>query len=205
LKEPLVDDIQALKREMVQACKDAYALRLLAGTSGNLSVRLGDEDEMLITPGSLRYGSMEDADIVRMRFDGTVLEGARAPSSEWRMHAVVYERMAEARSVFHTHSPYATAFATLRVGVPYVLVEMGPFLGGPLPCARLEKPGTRELGLSAVEHLAAGSRACLLASHGVLAVGKNLAQAFLRAEYAEDAARIYHLALQAGEPAVLQA
>jgi len=86
-----------------------------------------------------------------------------------------------------------------------VLIEMGPFLGGALPCARLEKPGTRELGLSAIEKLSGGAHACLLASHGVIAVGNSLAQSYIRAEYVEDAARIYHLALQVGEPVVLLA
>jgi len=198
-----VDDIKARRNEMVRICRDAYAERLFAGTSGNLSLRLESTDEMLITPTSIRYDQMLAEDIVRMKLDGTVLEGQRAPSSEWRMHAVIYEKLGHVLSVFHTHSPYATAFAANRKGIPFILIEMGPFLGGKLPCARFEKPGTRELGLSAVEFLSKGSNACLLASHGVIAVGKSLAQSYIRAEYVEDAAKIYHLALQSGEPVVL--
>jgi L-ribulose-5-phosphate 4-epimerase len=203
VKEPGVHDLKALRNEMVRICREAYAERLFAGTSGNLSLLLEGTDEMLITPTSIRYDVMGDMDIVHMKLDGTVLEGTRAPSSEWRMHAVLYEKLDHVFSVFHTHSPYATAFAANRKDIPFILIEMGPFLGGKLPCARFEKPGTRELGLSAVEFLSAGSHACLLASHGVIAVGKSLAQSFIRAEYVEDAARIYHLALQAGEPVVL--
>lgn len=198
-----MDDMRARRSEMVRICRDAFAGKLFAGTSGNLSLRLEGTDEMLITPTSVRYDGMTGDDIVRMRLDGTVLEGRHQPSSEWRMHAVIYEKMVEVNSVFHTHSPYATAFAANRATIPYVLIEMGPFLGGRLPCARLEKPGTRELGLSAIEQLSKGSHACLLASHGVIAVGKDLAQSFIRAEYVEDAAKIYHLALQVGDPAVL--
>jgi len=198
-----VDDIRSLRSEMVRVCRDAYAEGLFAGTSGNLSLRLGATDEMLITPTGLRYDVMMSDDIVHMRLDGTVLEGARAPSSEWRMHAVLYEKLDNVFSVFHTHSPYATACAANRKNIPFFLIEMGPFLGGSITCARFENPGTRELGLSAVEILSGGSNACLLASHGVVAVGRSLAESFIRAEYVEDAARIYNLALQTGEPVII--
>jgi len=198
-----VEDISSLRNEMVRICREAYAERLFAGTSGNLSLRLKDTDEMLITPTGLRYDVMMGEDIVHMRLDGTVLEGVRLPSSEWQMHAVLYEMLDDVLSVFHTHSPYATSCAANRKDIPFFLIEMGPFLGGKIKCARFEKPGTRELGLAAVEMLSRGSNACLLASHGVVAIGRNLAESFIRAEYAEDAARIYSLALQTGEPVII--
>ena len=81
--------------------------------------------------------------------------------------------------------------------------SMRPFLGGEVACARFEKPGTRELGMTAVEELNKGKNACLLANHGVIAVGETLAKARIRAEYVEDAATIYHRALQVGKPILL--
>lgn len=201
-KEILMDE-QALRTEMVRICREAYAERLFAGTSGNLSVRLGD-DTMLVTPTSMRYDQMKPEDIVRMQLDGTRVPGSRDPSSEWRMHAVIFEKRTEVMAVFHTHSPYATSFAANRVDLPFILIEMGPFLGGAVPCAGYERPGTRELGLSALDAMTGGAKACLMASHGVLAIGTTLEQAFIRAEYVEDAAKIYHLALQTGSPVILQ-
>jgi ribulose-5-phosphate 4-epimerase/fuculose-1-phosphate aldolase len=67
----------------------------------------------------------------------------------------------------------------------------------------MEKPGSRELGLSAIEELKKGRNACLLANHGVVAVGGDLAQSYIRAEYVEDAAKIYHHALQVAEPVII--
>jgi L-ribulose-5-phosphate 4-epimerase len=197
------DDIGRLRDEMVKVCKSAFGKGLFAGTSGNLSVLLKDKGEMLITPTSVRYESMTGDDIVWMKLDGTILGGKHRPSSEWQMHAVVYEQCPQAGSVFHTHSPYATAFAVIRQTIPLVLIEMRPFLGGELDCARFEKPGTRELGLSAIEVFNRGRTACLLASHGVLTIGGDLAQSYIRAEYVEDAANIYHKALQVGTPVIL--
>lgn len=198
-------DIMTLRYQMVEICQKAFDQRLFAGTSGNLSVYLREEDLMLITPTCVRYETMTAEDIVCVKLDGTVIEGKYAPSSEWRMHAAVYEKMGEVNAVFHTHSPYATSFAVVKKPIPYILIEMAPFLGGDVPCAEFATPGSRELGLSAIRALTEHQRnGCLLASHGVLTVGTDLPQAFIRAEYVEDAAKIYHYALQVGEPVILK-
>jgi L-ribulose-5-phosphate 4-epimerase len=198
-----MSNYQELKEQMVDVCRNAFNNKLFAGTSGNLSVYLREEARMLITPTCVRYETMTADDIVVMNTDGTMVEGKYRPSSEWPMHGVIYEQCAEVNSVFHTHSPYATSFAVVRQAIPLILIEMMPFLGGEVYCARMEKPGSRELGLSAIEELKKGRNACLLANHGVVAVGGSLAQSYIRAEYVEDAAKIYHHALQVAEPVII--
>jgi ribulose-5-phosphate 4-epimerase/fuculose-1-phosphate aldolase len=47
---------------------------------------------MLITPTCVRYETMTADDIVAMNTDGTMVEGKYQPSSEWRMHGVIYEQ-----------------------------------------------------------------------------------------------------------------
>ena len=64
--------------------------------------------------------------------------------------------------------------------------------------AEFALPGTESVGEEAVKALA-GRNACLMANHGVLAVGTTLEQAHIRAVYVEDAAKIYSLALSNGE------
>lgn len=198
-----MDSLFELKNEIVDVCKSAFNNKLFAGTSGNLSIYLREKGVILITPTSVRYETMKADDIVVITIEGEILEGSHKASSEWPMHTVVYEKHNEINAIFHTHSPFATAFATVRQSIPLVLVEMIPFLGGSVHCAKFEKPGTRELGLAALEELKEGRHACLLANHGVVAVGNDLAQAHIRAEYVEDAAMIYHHALQIAEPVVL--
>ncbi|MBO4991871.1 MAG: class II aldolase/adducin family protein [Firmicutes bacterium] len=196
---------EALRNEMVQICRDSFEQGLFAGTSGNLSVYVDADEVMLCTPTSVRYETMKPEDIVALKLDGTILEGHYKPTSEWQMHAEIYRQMPHIGAVFHTHSPYATSFAVVNKKIPYILIEMAPFLGGDVPCARFALPGTRELGVSAVEALTeSGRNGCLLANHGVLAIGDNLAQARIRAEYVEDAAKIYHHALQVGTPTILE-
>ena len=196
-------DMQVFKQEIVDKSLQAFRAGLFAGTSGNMSVYLKDEDLMLITPTSVRYETMTAEDIVAVRLDGTIVEGRHQPSSEWRMHAEIYKAYPDTGAVFHTHSPHATAFAVNRTGIPAVLIEAYFFLGGDIRCADYATPGTPEVGIHAAKVL--GDRSgCLLANHGVLAVGKDLSRAYLNAEYIEDMAKIYILAKQVGQPVVLE-
>lgn len=186
------------REQLLMMSRKAYGEALFAGTSGNLSVYDRKEGLMLITPSSVPYETMEAEDLVLMRLDGEVIEGTNRPSSEWRMHAVVYQNKEEVSSILHTHSPYATSFAVNKQEIPVILIEMVPFLGGNVPVAEFALPGTDEVGEAAVKALQERN-ACLMTNHGVLAVGMTIEQAHIRAVYAEDAAKIYSLALSNGE------
>ncbi len=188
------------RQALVDCARQAYAEGLFSGTSGNLSVRT--DRGMLITPTSVRYETLSPEDIVHMRLDGAVLEGRFAPSSEWRMHAEIYARFPAVGAIVHTHSPHATAFAAAGKPIPESLIEMRFFLGGEVPCAAYAPAGTREVGLRCCEVLS-GRGGCLMANHGALAVGRDLDEALLRAEYIEDSAKITLLSMQLGGPVPL--
>ena len=190
------------KIALVEAAQSAFRQGLFSGTSGNLSSLDRAAGRMYITPTSVRYEGLQAEQIVVMRLDGTVLEGGE-PSSEWQLHACLYKHLEAVNAVVHTHSPYATAFAVVRRSIPAVLIEMLYHLGGEVPCAPYATPGTRAVGEGAWQVMRNGAKACLLANHGIVAVGEDLAEAYLRAEYVEAGARIYTLANTLGEPAVL--
>lgn len=191
-------NISDSKKQVLEYAQRCMRQGLIAGTSGNLSL-LSDAGEIVITPSGVDYMTMTEADIMVINLDGGILEGPHKPSSEWPMHAVVYKSDPAIRSIVHTHSPYATAFAVINEPIPVVLVEMVFFLGGDIRVAPLAVQGTEEVGLGCVEALK-GRGACLLQNHGAVTVGKNLPQAFIRTEYAEDAAKIYHMAKAVGTP-----
>lgn len=189
--------IQEMRQEVCAWAKRCYAEKLFAGTSGNLSVYDPERAVMVITPTSVAYEGIQPEDMVVLRPDGEVVEGRYAPSSEWRMHAAVYEARPDILAQIHTHSPYATAFAVNNRGIPAILIEMAAFLGGDVPLAKYAAPGTRGVGDEAVRVLE-DRGGCLLANHGVLAVGESLERAHLRAVYIEDAARICSIAMSNG-------
>lgn len=189
--------IQEMKQAVCDWSKQSYAEKLFAGTSGNLSVYDREQEVMVITPTSVAYETITPEDMVVLRLDGEVLEGKYRPSSEWRMHAAVYEAKPEVSAIIHTHSPYATAFAVNNRNIPTILIEMVPFLGGDVPLAKFAIPGTKAVGEEAVKVLAERT-GCLLANHGVLTVGDSLERAHIRAVYVEDAAKICSIAMGHG-------
>jgi L-ribulose-5-phosphate 4-epimerase len=186
-----------IKLNLLQMTRLSYQQALFAGTSGNLSVYDHETGIMAITPSSIAYETMGVDDIMLMKLDGEIIEGNNKPSSEWRMHAVIYKNRTDIKAIIHTHSPYATSFAVNDETIPIVLIEMVPFLGGEVSVARFALPGTDNVGLEALKALEE-SNACLLANHGVLAIGDTLERAHIRAVYVEDAARIYSLAKSNG-------
>lgn len=186
-----------IRRELICTARQAYADRLFAATSGNLSIFDRSEGKIYITPGSFPYEQMTEADAMVIDLDGNVLQGAHHPSSEWRLHTAVYRAYPEVNAVVHTHSPYATSFAINRTPIPAVLYEMVFFLGGDIPVARGAIPGTPEVGEYCAEALK-DRFGCLMANHGALAVGDTLARAYTRAVYIEDAAKACALAMTHG-------
>ncbi|MCD7966257.1 MAG: class II aldolase/adducin family protein [Clostridiaceae bacterium] len=190
------------KREVVAAAKKAYKQKLMAGTSGNMSIYCPEERLILITPSGYDYEIMEEKDIVVIDLAGNVVEGIHKPSSEWRMHAEIYKEVPEVRALVHTHSPYATSFAVVHQEIPLVLIEMALFLKGSVEVSPFAAQGSAEVGKNAVPILKRKT-ACLMANHGALAAGGSISEAYMNSVYLEDAARIYHMACCVGRPVVI--
>lgn len=191
------------KELLLQVTKQAYADKMFAATSGNLSIYDRESGRMYITPGSYPYEIMTVEDVMVIDLDGNILDGPHKPSSEWRMHAAVYRAKPDVNAVVHTHSPFATAFAINNMEIPPILYELIYFLGGNVRVAEGAIPGTPEVGENCVKVLD-NRNGCLMGNHGALAVGKDLPAAYTRAVYIEDAAKAYSIALGHGPVRVLE-
>lgn len=192
-----------IKEKLIEVTKRAYADKMFAATSGNLSLYDRENGRMYITPSSYPYELMTAEDVMVIGLDGHILEGPHKPSSEWRMHAAIYRSDDTVNAIVHTHSPYATAFAINHMPIPVVLYEIVYFLGGDIPLAEGAIPGTDAVGENAVKVLK-DRYGCLMANHGALAVGDTLERAYTRAVYIEDAAKAYSLALSHGPVTVIE-
>lgn len=190
------------KKLLVAYGKKLLDKKLVAGTSGNLSLR-GQADDIYITPSGMNYLEITEDDIVKINFMGEILEGDKKPSSEWMMHVEIYKNYPKYNAIVHTHSPIATAFAVSRKKIPLILIEMKPFLGGEIEVAPFKPSGSLELAKSLIPYLKK-SNSCLLANHGVVSCGKDIESAFLSVEYVEDAAKIYYYSLNIGEPKIIE-
>jgi L-fuculose-phosphate aldolase len=190
---------RGLRVRLVAAARRMSAQGLSHGKSGNVSAR--SASGFVITPSGKSYETMGVADLVSVDAQGNA-EGPAKPSSEWRLHRDLYARHADAGAVVHTHSPHATALACLRRPIPPFHYEVAFAGGRDIRCSGYATFGTQELSDVALAALE-GRRACLLANHGVVAYGATLEEALGLAEKVEALARTYCIALQAGEPALL--
>ncbi|WP_438294519.1 class II aldolase/adducin family protein [Streptomyces sp. HUAS TT7] len=167
------------------ACRTA-AQGLVVGTSGNVSVRVGEL--VLVTPTGVPYDRLGPADTVAVDLEGRQVMGTLRPTSEIPMHLAVY-RNTEARAVVHTHAVHATAVSTLVTELPLVHY-MAAALGGPVRVAPYALYGSEELAENMLRALE-GRTGCLLQNHGAVTYGTGLAQAYDRTAQLEWMCRLW--------------
>lgn len=170
--------------------------QILAGSGGNLSIRLNHE-RILITRSGAVKGRMDEHDIVEVDPAGRKTGGKGEPTSEMLMHLFVYRERPDIMACVHAHPPYATAFAV--AGVPLsadVLPEVVVYVGE-IPLTPYAAPGTDEVPNSLAPYIERHN-AFLLANHGLLTIGKTMEEALNRHETVEQFARIMTVARQLG-------
>ena len=164
---------------------------------------------MLISPSATPYAQMTpemiaSIDLARDQFgaDDCAWEGPRQPSTEWRMHGLLMQHRPDVTAIVHAHPPFCTTLAILRRQIPACHYMIAAFGGMDVRCAGYATFGTPELAHLALTALE-DRTACLLANHGMIALGQGIEQAMWRAVELETIARQYHQALQIGEPVLL--
>jgi L-fuculose-phosphate aldolase len=194
-----------VRRAIVETVRWLMARGLYAGTSGNVSAR--SAGAMLITPTGVPCDEIDAASmaVVPLAGGAAAARGPLAPSTEWRIHRDIYRSHPDVGAVVHTHSTFATALACLRRPIPafhYMVAKAG---AGDIRCARYATYGTAALSRNALAALRGGRRACLLANHGLLALGADPASARALAEEIEALCAQYIHARAAGSPVILPA
>ena len=180
---------------LVEVMRKLEADGLNRAAAGNASVRTAKG--FLVTPTGVVPGDLQAEQMVEMTLAGEVLDATWRPSSEWRFHRDIYASRPDVGAVVHVHSTYATAQACTREGIPpfhYMIAAGG---GADIRCAPYATFGTQALSDAAIAALH-DRRACLLANHGLIAVGPTLARALRTVVEVEELARQYLLASQTG-------
>lgn len=179
----------------------AAAQGLSHGKSGNLSVRV--DEGFLITPTGVANDDLTAEKIVLIDHAGEVADDQLLPSSEWRFHHDLYvQGHDDINAIVHSHSTYATVLACHQKEIPafhYMIAEAG---GDSIRCAEYATFGTQQLSDNIIVAIK-NRKACLMANHGMLAVGVDLASTVYLASQVEELSKQYVLALQIGEPVLL--
>lgn len=187
---------ESARREICDVCHLLYERGYVVSNDGNVSLRVG-ENRILITPSGVGKGRMTEDMLVLCDLDGNVLAGDRHPSSESRMHLMIYRERADVGAVVHAHPPMSTAFAICRKPLKErYLAEMVVGLGE-VPVTEFAMLSTEEVPNS-VKPFVQDHSAVLLANHGALTWGPSLLSAFDRMETVEQTAKVYYYVSRLG-------
>lgn len=175
--------------------------QLVAWTSGNISARDPETNLVVIKPSGIKFPDLTPENMVVVDINGKIVEGEFKASSDTASHCYIYRHMPEVNGIVHTHSRYATAFATHGRAIPCITTAMSDEFGGPIPCGGFALIGGEEIGQVVVETLRdSRSPACLLQSHGVFTVGATAEKAVKAAVMTEDNAAIAWASYLMGTP-----
>jgi L-fuculose-phosphate aldolase len=191
---------QALRAKLVWAMRQLSDKGMNPGTSGNESVRYGDG--MLITPSGVPPERITPESIVRLDADGRPEPGSLKPSTESQMHLGIYRQRPEANGVVHCHSRHATILACAGRTIPslhYMVGVSGKTTIPLCPYAVFGSQALADLVLATLD----GGNACLMANHGLIALGRDLERALMTAEQVEEQAAVYWGTLLIGGPKLL--
>ncbi len=165
-------------------------LGYFVGTWGNISVRL--EDGLLVTPSRMAYDDITADDLVVVGWEGGVLRGSRLPTSEFELHRQILRKRPDLGALIHSHSPWASVCACAGRAIPVLADDMAEVIGGEVRCAPHAPAGRhRELANAAAETIGPDAWAVLLGNHGVVAGGRDLAEAVVASQFVEKAALIF--------------
>ncbi len=184
------------RESLLKSMQTLQELGLNRGTSGNASVR--QDSGFIVTPSGMAIRDMTGTHMVEMNMEGEAISAGK-PSSEWRFHRDIYLARPEINAVVHTHSMFATTLACLQKEIPpfhYMIAIAG---GSNVRCSEYKLFGTQALSDAAIMALR-DRKACLLAKHGMIAIGSNLQQAMDIAIEVEGLCEQYWRALQISTP-----
>lgn len=187
---------EQLRLEICQVCHWLYDRGYVVSNDGNVSART-PRNTVLITPSGVGKGRMEPHMLVETDLEGHILSGDRHPSSEGKMHWMVYREREDVMAVVHAHPPISTAFAICRRPLKErYLAELIVGLGE-VPVTEFAMLSTDEVPDS-VRPFVRDHSAVLLANHGALTWGPSLLSAFDRLEVVEQTAKVYYYVNQMG-------
>ena len=197
----LTATVARLRREVAELHGELTRNGLVVWTAGNVSARVPGHELMVIKPSGVSYDELTPGSMVVTDLHGVLVEGEHAPSSDTDAQAYVYRHLPHVGGVVHTHSTYATAWASRGEPIPCALTMQADEFGGEIPVGPFALIGDDSIGRGIVETLRGSrSRAVLMAGHGPFTVGRDARDAVKAAVMLEDVARTVHVSRQLGAP-----
>ena len=178
--------LESLKKEIIEYGMRAGEKNFTPGISGNISAKC--ENQVIITASGSANGYLSEGDFSVIDFDGNVVTGNEKPSTEKFLHIEYYKQRPDINCVFHTHSPYLTAYASAGIPLDMNVSPEIIYCFGKIPVAEYALPGSVELVENTSKYFKEYD-VILMKNHGVIIAGKNVKDAYLKLELVEAYAK----------------
>ncbi len=170
----------AERQQVAETCRQLSEQRLVVGTAGNVSLRVGDH--VIISPSGVDYTTLSADQIGVHDLDGAPVAAPLAPSSELPLHLAIY-RDFDHTAIVHTHAVASTALSVVVGEVPVTHYYTALF-GGPVRVAPYATFGTQQLAANVAAALV-DRTAALMGNHGAVLVGTSVATLLAQVAYLE--------------------
>ncbi len=178
-----------LKQEIISAGLQLLQKGLVSRTFGNISIRLNNE-QMLITPSGRKYDDLRLSDIVAVNIHSGRFAGKIHPSSEYKLHAAIYENRPEINAVIHTHQQNASTISVARKTLPSILDDQAQLIGEDVRVAEYADSSSDKLVENVVRAIE-NRMAAMMANHGAICIGRDIEEAFVVSQVLEKAAKAF--------------
>jgi L-ribulose-5-phosphate 4-epimerase len=169
------------------------------GSGGNISMRIGRQRILAITPSDRSYWNMIPDDICVMDFDLKLLEGQFLPSKEAAMHIGIYRHRSDVSAIVHTHQTYASILGVIGESIPPLFDEETKAFGPLVETVPYAISGSQDLINNVIKKLSNHCHCYILQNHGALNLGRDLDHAWKNTELLEKVSKIYYAALLTGK------
>ncbi len=190
-----MSEYQPYKQQVVETCHILLERGYLKATEGNISTRVKGQNLFAITPSNYDYAKMKADDICILDYETKHIESKMKPSIESGMHAGVYQARQDVHAIIHTHQPYASALALIKMPIPALFDEQVRFLGRSVNIIPYAPSGTGFLKNAVKSRIKNGNNAYILQNHGVLVFGGDMEHAIHNMSLLEKCALTYLLTI----------
>ena len=187
----MADPIEQLKIELLACARRAYTLGLQTGNGGNLSARLAGTEQVVIKGSGTSFGECAVDNLVTVNLAGEIIEGRGKPSREIRTHLAIYRLRPDVHGIFHSHSPWAIAYAEDADEIQPLALHARSKLGV-IPVLKVDGHAdeTVERAVDALLQSQPDLKAFVQAKHGIFGLAPTITLAEHHAELVEETAQI---------------
>lgn len=194
--------LETLKQRVLLSLKKLPENRLVCATAGNVSARDNESGFIVIKPSGVPYEDLTSDMMVVIDKNSEIIEGKLKPSSDTASHLFIYKNLPNVNGIVHTHSPFATAFASAEKPIPVLFSETAEEFGGEIPLTEFVLIGDEAIGQQVVKY-GSKTNAVILRKHGVFTMGASPEKAVELAVLAENSAHIAWLSAFLGSASPL--